>query len=69
MKRKLFGWARFKLSSDELEDTVRARVRADELAAAADKFKDEAPAVGARQRQIRRENHFGYKLDSLYKEA
>lgn len=69
MTVKLFGWARFKLSRDEREDTIAARARADELAAVADKFKAEAPAVGARQRQIRRDNHFGLKLDSLYKEA
>lgn len=69
MTRKLFGWTRFRLSPEEAEDTVAARARAEAIAAAADKFKDEAPAIGERQRQIRRENHFGLRLDSVYKEA
>ncbi|QKY79791.1 hypothetical protein SEA_BUMBLE_25 [Arthrobacter phage Bumble] len=69
MTRKLFGWTRFRLSPDEVDDVASARARAEELAAAADKFKDEAPAIGERQRQIRRENHFGLRLDSVYKEA
>ncbi|WNO25847.1 hypothetical protein SEA_ALTADENA_25 [Arthrobacter phage Altadena] len=69
MKRKLFGWTRFRLSSEEAEDTVAARERANRIAEAADKFQQEAPAVGERQRQLRRENHFGRRLDTLYKEA
>lgn len=69
MKRKLFGWTRFRLTADEVEDTAATRAQVEELAAAAEKFSAEAPAVGARQRQLRRENHFGLKLDSLYKEA
>jgi predicted hydrolase (HD superfamily) len=69
MKRGLFGWTRLRLSQDEAAETAEARVRAEELAAVAEQFRAEAPAVGARQRQIRRENHFGLRLDSVYGEV
>lgn len=66
----LFGWLKFRLDPDEAEDTRATKARAEVLAEAAARFSEEAPAVGERQRQIRRENHFGRRIDGLYhKEA
>lgn len=69
MIEKLFGWIRFRLTDEEVEDATSTRVRAEEIAAHATAVHAEAETVGERQRQLRRENHFGQKLDYVYRNA
>ncbi|UAW09384.1 hypothetical protein SEA_KLEVEY_26 [Arthrobacter phage Klevey] len=69
MLDKLFGWVRFKLTDEEIDDASSTKARAEEIAAHASAVHAEASTVGERQRQLRRENHFGQKLDYVYRNA
>ncbi|UGL61910.1 hypothetical protein SEA_EASTWEST_27 [Arthrobacter phage EastWest] len=66
---KIFGWSRLRLSEEEIEESTHNLEDAKRIEEIATSLHLESAVVGARQRQLRAENHLGRDLNRIFRNA